>query len=420
MRLAASVTAVTAVAAALLLAGCASGDAGSKDAGRKTAPPGDSSAVVLAGATRPIPAGTGPVKISVSDFNSTFSAMKKLKPVTKAGRGLVGVLLPDTAGSDRYTRFDGPYLKRAFSTAGLPGSLLIVQNALGSDATQLSEAQAEIVRGARVLILDPLDSGVGQAIESYAKRHGVSVIDYDWLTLGGSRGYYVSFDNVAVGKAMGLGLASCVSAWHVKRPKVIVMKGDPTDPHAALLAQGYDGVLAPYFKSGRWTDASNPAGTWTPAVALSEFIQQYKAHPGINAALTPDDVISGPIISYLKGKKIKAKAFPVTGQQATLPGLRNALAGYQCGTAYEPDYLEAQGAAAVALFLRASLKPPASLLNGHFKDPQSNASVPSVLFKPVWVTTKNMKSTVIADKYVTVAQLCAAPDAAACKAAGIT
>ena len=46
--------------------------------------------------------------------------------------------------------------------------------------------------------------------------------------------------------------------------------------------------------------------------------------------------------------------------------------------------------------------------------------MPSVLFKPVWVTTKNMKSTVIADKYVTVAQLCAAPYAAACKAAGIT
>jgi D-xylose transport system substrate-binding protein len=78
-------------------------------------------------------------------------------------------------------------------------------------------------------------------------------------------------------------------------------------------------------------------------VALSEFIQQYRAHPGINAALTPDDVISGPIISYLKGKGIKAKAFPVTGQQATLPGLRNVLAGYQCGTAYEPEYLEAQG-----------------------------------------------------------------------------
>jgi D-xylose transport system substrate-binding protein len=406
-RLAASVTA--AAAAALLLAiGAASSSAASSSAASSSASIGSA-----------IPAGPGTVKISVSDFNSSFSAMKKLKPVTKAGRGLVGVLLPDTVSSDRYTRFDAPYLKRAFSTAGLPGAQLLVDNALGSDATQFAQAQADITLGASVLILDPLDSGVGQVIERYAKQHGVNVIDYDRLTLGGSRRYFVSFDQVAVGKAMGLGLVSCVSAWHVKTPKVIVMKGAPTDPDAALLAQGYDGVLAPYFRSGKWTDVANPAGTWTPDEALSEFLQQRDLHPGINAALTPSDDISAPIIGYLKGTGVKAKAFPVTGQEATLPGLRNVIAGYQCGTAYQPDYLEAQGAAAVALFLRARLTPPASLVNGRYKDPRSNASVPSVLFMPVWVTTKNMKFTVIADKYVTVAQLCSAPDAAACKAAGV-
>ena len=197
------------------------------------------------------------------------------------------------------------------------------------------------------------------------------------------------------------------------------MKGAPTDPAAALLAQGYDAVLAPYFKSGKWADVANPPGTWTPDVALSEFQQQRILHPGINTALTLDDDISAPIIGYLKDKGIKPKTFPVTGQRATVGGLRNILAGYQCGTGYEPDYLEAQGAAAVALFLRARMTPPASLVNGRYRDPRSKASVPSVLFKPVWVTAKNMKSTVIADKFVTVAQLCAKPDGPACKAAGI-
>jgi D-xylose transport system substrate-binding protein len=74
-----------------------------------------------------------------------------------------------------------------------------------------------------------------------------------------------------------------------------------------LFDPGHALVPAWRFKSGRWTDVSNPAGTWTPAVALSEFIKQYKAHPGINAALTPDDVISGPIISYLRGKKSRPR-----------------------------------------------------------------------------------------------------------------
>jgi D-xylose transport system substrate-binding protein len=40
--------------------------------------------------------------------------------------------------------------------------------------------------------MDPLTSGTGAAIESYAKAHGVDVIDYDRITLGGSREYYVS------------------------------------------------------------------------------------------------------------------------------------------------------------------------------------------------------------------------------------
>ena len=71
-----------------------------------------------------------------------------------------------------------------------------MQNALGSDATQVSMAQSAITKGATVLIICPLDSGTGAHIEQLAKAAGVTVIDYDRLTLGGTRGYYVSFDNV--------------------------------------------------------------------------------------------------------------------------------------------------------------------------------------------------------------------------------
>jgi D-xylose transport system substrate-binding protein len=404
---------VTAATAALLLAACASGTGISPTAA------GDGSAAMLAAAVRPVLAGAGTVKISVSDFNRTFSAMKKLRPVTRAGHGRIAALLPDTVSSVRYVEFDAPYLKEAFTKAGLRDSQFVIQNALGSDATQFSDAQADITKGARVLILDPLDSGVGAKIESYARHHGVAVIDYDRLTVGGSRRYFVSFDDVAVGQAMGRGLASCAKAWGVKKPKVIVMKGAPTDYNAALFAQGYDEVMAPYFKSGKWVRVSQPPGTWDPPTALSEFKQQYAKHPDINAALSPNDENSAPIIAYLKTRGIKAKTFPITGQDATLTGLRNVLIGYQCGTAYKPIYLEAQGAVALALFLRAGLKPPASLVNGRIKDPTTKVRVPSVLFNPEWVTTKNMKSTVIADNYVPVAQLCAGAYAKACKAAGI-
>ena len=359
-------------------------------------------------------------QLSLNEINNSFTAMAKLKPLAAKGKGNIAVILPDTVSSTRYVEFDAPYLKESFQKAGLKASQYSVQNALGSDATQFSDAQTAITKGATVLVVDPLDSGVGAHIESYAKAHGVPVIDYDRLTLGGSRKYYVSFNNVQVGRLIGQGLVSCVSAWGVKKPQVIVMKGAPTDNNATLFAQGYDAVLAPKFKSGDWKDVSNPAGTWDPPTALSEFQQQYTAHKNINAALIPNDENGAPIIHYLQNKGIKAKTFPTTGQDATLTGLQNILLGFQCGTVYKPIYLEAEAAAALAMYARAGLTPPHTLLNGTTKDTQSNTAVASALLAPTWVTTQNMNSTVIADKFVPASQLCASKYASACKSAGIS
>ena len=114
------------------------------------------------------------------------------------------------------------------------------------------------------------------------------------------------------------------------------------------------------------------------------------------------------------------KTFPTTGQDATLTGLDNVLAGYQCGTAYKPIYLEAEAASALALYLRPGKTPPSSLANGKSTDTVTNTSVPSVLLTPTWVTTKNMNSTVIKDQFVPASQLCAGSFAADCQTAGIT
>jgi D-xylose transport system substrate-binding protein len=345
--------------------------------------------------------------------------MAKLKPLVARGKGSIAVILPDTVTSPRYQQFDSPYLKKALAAAGLSSSQYTVQNALGSDATQFSDAQTAITKGASVLIVDPLDSGVGAHIESYAKAHGVAVIDYDRLTLGGTRKYYVSFNNVLVGTTMGQGLVTCVSSWGIKKPQVIVMKGDPTDNNATLFAQGYLGVLNPLFTAGTWKDVSNPAGTWTPATALSEFQQQFTAHKNINAALIPNDANAGPIIHYLQNQGVKPKTFPTTGQDASLVGLQNILTGYQCGTVYKPIYQEAQAAVALAMYVRAGVTPPSALLNGSATDPQTKASVASVLLTPLWVTTQNMAATVVADGAVPASQLCAGTFAKACATAGI-
>ena len=375
------------------------------------------------GTSSPTSTGGGTtVSISVAQFDRNFTAMSVLKPLATAGKGNVAVILPDTVTSARYVQFDAPYLTQALTAAGLSSSQFSVQNAQGSDQTQLSDAQTAITKGATVLIVDPLDSGVGAQIQTYAKSHGVAVIDYDRLTLGGSRQYYVSFNNVLVGTKIGQGFTACAAAWHVSKPNVLVMKGDPTDNNATLFAQGYLGVLDPFFSSGKYVKVGEPAGTWTPTVALSEFQQNFTAHKNINAVLTPNDANAAPIIHYLQTQGIKAKTFPVTGQDATTIGLQNILAGYQCGTVYKPIYLEAQAATALAMFLRAGKTPPATLVNGSTNDTKASPvlPVPSVLLTPKWVTTANMESTVVADQFVKVAQLCVGQYATFCKTYGIS
>lgn len=358
--------------------------------------------------------------LTVGSFDSSFSAMAQLKQIASQGKGKIGVLLPETTTSARYTSYDAPYLKKAFEMAGLSPDQFIITNAQGSESTELTQAQSDISNGATVLVMDPISSGVGASIESYAKAHGVPVIDYDRLTLGGSRDYYVSFNNVEVGKLIGKGMVQCLSAWNVQKPNILVMRGAPTDNNATLFAEGYDSVLKPYFTSGQYVKVGEPAGTWDPAKARTTFEEQYTAHPNINAVVTPNDDNANAVISYLKSLNVPPKTFPTTGQDATLTGLQNILSGYQCGTVYKPIYLEAQGAAALALYLRAGMTPPQGLVNGTTQDTKENKAVPSVLMTPIWVTPSNMNATVVKDGFVNPKKLCAGGLASQCQAAGIS
>jgi D-xylose transport system substrate-binding protein len=360
--------------------------------------------------------------VSATSFDVNFTQMKRLKGLASEGKGLVGVLLPDTTTSTRYVEYDAPYLKDAFEAAGLSSSDFKIDNAQGSTSTMQQQAEADITAGASVLLIDPIDTGSGAAIESNAESKGVKVIDYDRLVSGGPADrYYVSFNNVQVGKMIGEGMVSCIQSWGVKNPNVLVMQGDPTDNNAKLFAQGYDGVLAPHFSDKSYVKVGEPAGTWDPPTAATNFEQQYTAHPNTNAVVMPNDTTAAAVISVLQKDKIPPKTFPTTGQDASPSGLQNILKGYQCGTVYKPVYEEAQAAVAIALYLRAKLTPPSTLVNAETMDSEIGKNIKSVYTVPTWVTTANMASTVVKDKAVPVSTICAgATLQKACQSAGIS
>jgi D-xylose transport system substrate-binding protein len=361
-------------------------------------------------------ASNGSSNLSATSFTSDYSRLSSLKSLAAEGTGEVGVLLPGAASSARYATFDAPDITRACLSAGISASDCVVSD----DPSELTQAEADISAGAHVLILDAPSPAVGVAIESYASKHGVKVVDYDTLTAGGDREYYVSFNDVKVGNLIGQGVVECISQWGVSRPQVLELDGAPTDETATSLAQGYNAVLTQYFVRGTYTKVAEVGvPNWDGQQAMSIFEQQYSAHPRVDAVVAADDGLANAAISVLKSANVAARRVPVTGQGATLQGMQNILSGYQCGTVYEPLYLEAQAAMALALFLRAGTTPPPALVNGTTTDPASRVPVPSVLLPPVWVTTANMESTVVKDGFEQAAQICAGATATLCAQYGI-
>ena len=196
---------------------------------------------------------------------------------------------------------------------------------------------------------------------------------------------------MTVGKLIGTGLVSCVKAWHISKPRVVVMRGAVMDNNATLYADGYDSVITRTSRAAMVAVARTP-GTWDPATQETQFQAVYTAHSNLDVALVPNDTTAAPIITYLRSLHVKPRTFPTTGQDATLTGLQNVLAGYQCGTVLNEYYREAQASVALALYLRAGVKPPSTLVNGEIQDTTANASAPSVLETSKWVTTANMNA----------------------------
>jgi D-xylose transport system substrate-binding protein len=327
--------------------------------------------------------------------------------------GKVGVILPDTKSSQRWSTFDPTYLKAAFDAAGVP---VDIQNAQG-DRTQFQTiADGMISSGVKVLIIVNLDSGSGKAVLDKAKAAGIATIDYDRLTLNGGANYYVSFDNVKVGQLQGQGLVDCLTADKAVKPVVAELNGSPTDNNATLFKQGYDSVLKPKYDSGEYVkgpDQSVP--DWDNAQGGTIFEQMLTSNKQIKGVLAANDGLGNAVISVLKKNSLNGKV-PVTGQDATVQGLQNILTGDQCMTVYKPIKQEADAAASLAVSLAKGEKPTQA--TSTTKDPESGKDVPSVLLDPQSVMKDQVKN-VIADGFVTKAEVCTTAFAKACADAGI-
>src|SRR3954453_7420732 len=153
--------------------------------------------------------------------------------------GKIAVLLPDTKSSDRWEKADRRFFGEAFKAAGISDDDFIISNAQGAPATQRSQAEQAITEGAKVILLTNLDSGSGAAIIGASKSQGVTMIDYDRLTLKGDADYYVSGDATEAGRLQGKGLIDALDKEGKSKAAIAMLHGAPTDSFATDLKKGY-------------------------------------------------------------------------------------------------------------------------------------------------------------------------------------
>jgi D-xylose transport system substrate-binding protein len=362
-------------------------------------------AVLVLAAAALVAAGCGSSKKS----NTTGGA--STTPASSGAKGSVAVLLPDTQSSVRWEQFDRKYLDQSLGAAGIKHTIV---NAQGDPATQRTQAEQALTNGAKVILLVDLDPGSGKSIISLAHARGAKVIDYDRLTLGGGADYYVSFDNVAVGKLQGQGLVKCIQQKGLKNPVVAELNGSPTDNNATLFAQGYNSVLDPMYQNGTFKKGPNQSvPDWDNQKALTIFEQMLQRTSGkINAVLSANDGLANSVISALHARKLGP--LPVTGQDATAEGIQHILAGDQCMTVYKAVKKEAAAASQLAIALAKGQTPTTATA----QTKNGSTQTPSVLLTPVAITKSNVK-TVIDDGFLTKSQICVGQFAKDCSSAGL-
>jgi D-xylose transport system substrate-binding protein len=324
--------------------------------------------------------------------------------------GKIGVILPDTESSVRWESADRPALEAAFEEAGVEYE---IQNAEGDAEKMTTIADSMIGNGVTVLAIVNLDSESGAAIQEKAASQGVATIDYDRLTLGGSAEYYVSFDNTVVGELQGQGLADCLGD---KDANIVYLNGSPTDNNATLFAEGAHSVLD--GMSNYTVVGEQAVPDWDNEQAATIFQQLYTAADGkVDGVLAANDGLGGAAISILEGAGQDGKV-PVTGQDATVEGLQNVLAGTQCMTVYKSATQEAGALADIAIAL-ANGEDADALATGTTVDSSDDSEVPSILLEPQAITKDNVGD-VISDGGQSADDVCTGEFADLCAEAGIS
>jgi D-xylose transport system substrate-binding protein len=319
----------------------------------------------------------------------------------------------------RWAKNDQPNIKKTVEDGG---GTYIDKDANLSNEQQLTDIDTLISQGAKVLILLAQDTKAVLPGLQKAKDAGIPVIAYDRL-IEDPGILYITFDNVAVGKAEADAILK-----KVPEGNYVLIKGDPGDPNAStFLPQGWDEAgLKAAVDAGKIKILNGPDGTFTDAWKTEKAQQNMEAiidkavsdGNKIDAILAENDSTALGVAAALTAKSYGYP--PLSGQDGDEANLQNVAAGIQYVDVWKNanELGKAAGAAALELCKgtdMASLKlpdglidptvaPAAGLTATSFTTPGGN-TVSSFILQPTPLTAENLNLAVDGG-WITKEKLC--------------
>lgn len=288
----------------------------------------------------------------------------------------------------------------------------------GSSAAEKTNVETLIAKGAKVIIICAHDAAAaGIAVEN-AKAEGITVISYDRLITGTDAiDYYVTFDSISVGEAMGQYLVD--NAKGTGNP-LYLYAGALTDNNAFLFFQGAWNILQPKIADGTFviknsTQALALKGIkaltreqqaaiigevttdWDMNVAKSKaeahLTAMGAADKGQVYILAPNDGTSRSIADVFAADTDVSKYF-ITGQDAEKASVQYIIDGRQSMTVFKDTRTLASDAMNMAIEILQGKTPATDT----FYD-NTMIQVPAKQSPVVIVTKENVKSILIDSGY---------------------
>jgi D-xylose transport system substrate-binding protein len=327
--------------------------------------------------------------------------------------GKIALLLPESKTA-RYETHDRPNFERKVREL-CPDCEILYSNADQDASKQQNQAEAALTNGAKVLVLDPVDSASAAAIVTRARQSKVAVLSYERLILNADVDYYISFDNEQVGRLQAQALADKLKADGKGSGTIVMIHGSPTDNNAGMFKSGAHSVID---ASGLKVGAEYDTPDWSPDKAQQEMEQAITrlGKENIAGVYAANDGTAGGAIAAMKAAGLNPLP-PVTGQDAELSAIQRILSGEQYMTIYKAIKAEGEIAGEIAVALLRGGQLPPGRINGKVNN--GTKDVPSILLPAQIVTKDNVKSTIVADGFWTAAQICEGAYATACATAQI-